>query len=569
MLGAIDMAPTGIALIAPDGAWLHVNPALCALLGAPADELRDSPGAFIDSTRVARPDTLTGHAACWRHRDGTRLHVRLDATPLHDGSGWLLHVIDDGPRHRAEAERDLFFALAPDLLAVVDPQGALLETNPAWRATLGWTAGELRGKPLADLAHEDDRGRLKAFLQAAWKQDDEMPRIRLRARHGGWRWLEWSARVLDGQRLYCSARDVNGQVRAREAMLRHRDEMERRIAERTAELDAALARLHLHADNSPLATIEWDSALRVSHWSRRARELFGWSEDEVLGRHPVQWPFLHPDDAGAIDDAMQGLFRRERSRNVHVNRVMTRDGRQLRCEWFDSALFDAEGEVSSILSLLQDVTGRDAASAALQRARDELEAKVVERTLELERLMAVLENQARQDPLTGLPNRRGLMERLPRALNRSERQSGAAVVMFVDLDRFKQVNDRLGHEAGDALLRECAERLVAAVRRTDIVARLGGDEFVIVLENVQAPEMHARQVAEKIRRSLAEPMVLDGVPVAVSASIGVVVHHEEAATPEELIARADRRMYRAKHGGGNAVQLHAPEPEPAVMRALP
>jgi diguanylate cyclase (GGDEF)-like protein len=234
--------------------------------------------------------------------------------------------------------------------------------------------------------------------------------------------------------------------------------------------------------------------------------------------------------------------------------MLASDGRVIACEWFDSALFDSNGHVSSVLSLVQDVSEREASLLALQRAHEELEAKVAERTLELERLMAVLESQARQDALTGLPNRRGLMERLEGTLDRSARQDGATAVMFVDLDRFKQVNDTRGHEAGDTLLRECAQRLLASVRKTDIVARLGGDEFVIVLENVRDPATHARRVAEKVREALAAPLEIDGGAIAISASIGVVLHPHGSATAEELIARADRRMYEAKHAGGNAVQ---------------
>jgi diguanylate cyclase (GGDEF)-like protein len=250
---------------------------------------------------------------------------------------------------------------------------------------------------------------------------------------------------------------------------------------------------------------------------------------------------------------MARMASRQASRHVHRVRMLASDGRVLACEWFDSALFDAGGQVSSILSLVQDVSDREATLVALQRAHEELEAKVAARTLELERLMSVLESQARQDALTGLPNRRGLMERLEGTLDRSARQDGATAVMFVDLDRFKQVNDSLGHDAGDALLRECAQRLLASVRKTDIVARLGGDEFVIVLENVRDPATQARRVAEKVREALAAPVEIGGHPVAISASIGVVMHPRGSATPEELIARADRRMYAAKHAGGNAV----------------
>lgn len=596
---------------------------------------------------------------------------------------------DDPTRMRIE--RDLFFALAPDLVALLDGDGIVAEANPAWTNVLGWPTHEIVGEPLARHAHEDDRERLDSALRGLRDTPVDGLRVRLRARFGGYRWLEWTLRALDDGRLYATARDVTDQVRARDALLRHRDELEARIAERTAELDGALARLRLHGDTSPLATIEWDPQLRVSYWSRRASEMFGWSVDETDGRPPAQAPLFDADGAHVFEAVMARLLRRELPRHAHVHRVRTRDGRVLTCEWFDSVVFDARGEVASILSLVQDVTEREAAVAALQdseerfrlafeqtavgmahvgldgrwlrmnrrlvdllgtqeaairgqrlldivhpddraadavalerlragevesvslekrllrpggeafwtrqtmslrrasdgtavhfivvvedidarrraeqalqAAHEELEAKVAERTQELERLMAVLESQARQDPLTGLPNRRGLMERLPRALERSGRQRGAVVVMFVDLDRFKQVNDRLGHGAGDTLLRECADRLVATVRRTDIVARLGGDEFLVVLENVRDARAQAHRVAEKVRRALAAPVAIPGGTVVPSASIGVVVHEDGAVTPEALIARADDGMYAAKRHGGNAVRMHAGSPEAAL-----
>ncbi len=588
-------------------------------------------------------------------------------------------------------ERDLLFALAPDPVAFLDPAGQVTEANPAWTTLLGWPLTHIVGRALPALAHEDDRDRLDAALRGLAAAPVDGLRLRLQARSGGYRWLEWTLRALADGRLYATARDVTGQVRARDALLHHREDLEARIAARTAELDAALARLRLHGDTSPLATIEWDPQLRVSTWSRRASEMFGWSADELHGRPAARAPLFDAAGAAAFEAAMGPLLRRESPRHVHMHRVRTRDGRVLVCEWFDSVVFDAQGEVASILSLVQDVTAREAAAAALadseerfrlafeqtavgmahvaldgrwlrmnrrlvdmlgradaithrqrlpdivhaddraetvaalarlqaggvdaislekrvlradghamwtrqsmslrrdadgapahfivviedidarrraeqalQAAHAELEEKVAERTRELERLMAVFENQARQDPLTGLPNRRGLMERLPRALERSGRQNGGVAVMFVDLDRFKQVNDRLGHEAGDALLRECARRLLATVRKTDIVARLGGDEFVVVLENVRDVHAQARQVAEKLRRVLALPVPMPGGAVVPSASIGLVVHGEGATTPEALIARADDGMYVAKHRGGNAVHMHTDAVEPTV-----
>ncbi|GAB2508214.1 sensor domain-containing protein [Lysobacter humi (ex Lee et al. 2017)] len=676
---AVAAAAAPLGCLDAEGLWLRANAPMHALVGDPCPPLYALAGCAPTDPPLA--PLLAGERPRLRLALSTR-GIALDVVALPGvhgrPAGFLVQPADD-TAERALAERDLFFALTPDLLAVLDARDRLVETNPAWEATLGWPAEELDGRALASLLHPDDAERTAAFVRDVRSGvGDAGHRMRLRSRFGGWRWLEWTLRHLDDGRLYGTARDVTDQVRARDAMLRHREELERRIADRTRELDGALARLQLHADNSPLASIEWDARLRVVHWSRRATEMFGWAEDEVARRTLPQWPFLDAADARDVGDAMDRLFRHECSRATHTVRMRTRGGRVRVCEWFDSALFDDSGAVSSILTLVQDVTERQAAlgalqdseerfrlafeqtaigmahvgldgywmrvnrrlatllgprgahgalldalhpddraavgrgladvlagrvesvaiearlhaggedtwtlqtlslrrdadgvpahyllavediaarkraEQALQQAHEALEAKVAERTRELERLMAVLEGQAREDALTGLPNRRGLLERLPRSLDRSARQDGATAVMFVDLDRFKQVNDTLGHDAGDELLRECARRLASSVRKTDIVARLGGDEFVIVLENVRDPRRQARQVAEKVRAALATPVQLGEAAVGISASIGVVVHEPGAGTAavEELIARADRRMYAAKHRGGDGV----------------
>jgi diguanylate cyclase (GGDEF)-like protein/PAS domain S-box-containing protein len=156
------------------------------------------------------------------------------------------------------------------------------------------------------------------------------------------------------------------------------------------------------------------------------------------------------------------------------------------------------------------------------------------------------EHQALHDALTGLPNRRLLTDRLYDALARAGRSGRTFAVLFLDLDKFKPVNDGYGHAAGDELLRTTAHRLTDAVRHNDTVSRLGGDEFVVVLEDAGTPA-NVRQVAERIRAATAEPVDVGGRKVAVSASIGVVVVTDGSdATPESLIEGADQAMYAAK-----------------------
>lgn len=164
---------------------------------------------------------------------------------------------------------------------------------------------------------------------------------------------------------------------------------------------------------------------------------------------------------------------------------------------------------------------------------------------------------AKHDSLTSLPNRFLFMDRLQSAALRSRRSGTAMVLFFLDLDGFKQVNDRLGHQAGDELLIQFAQRLTSLVRKTDTVARLAGDEFTIILEELTHADEDADNLANKILTAVARPFLLSGGEATVTASIGIVVHQAQGSQVEisELLERADSAMYAAKHAGKNAFRL--------------
>ena len=159
-----------------------------------------------------------------------------------------------------------------------------------------------------------------------------------------------------------------------------------------------------------------------------------------------------------------------------------------------------------------------------------------------------LYQQAHYDPLTGLPNRNNLKDRLAQDLARAQREQRSLALLYIDLDRFKDVNDTLGHAAGDRLLQTMAERLRGCLRGTDTVARLGGDEFVIVLGHVASPR-DAQSVAEEVIRALSLPISLEGRETFTSCSVGVTLYPADGLSGEELLRKADTAMYRAKQNG--------------------
>ena len=195
--------------------------------------------------------------------------------------------------------------------------------------------------------------------------------------------------------------------------------------------------------------------------------------------------------------------------------------------------------------------GRNLASIAIERKQAE------------ENLYSL----AHFDTLTSLPNRRLFHDRVEHALVRATRSGKLAAVMFLDLDRFKTINDTLGHEAGDQLLRTVAERLRQCVREEDTVARLGGDEFTIVLEEIPDPDLGA-VVAQKILQALEPSLMLGGQEVYISASIGISVYPMDSDTLENLLKNADTAMYRAKESGRNNYKFYSPEMNSSTLEHL-
>lgn len=169
----------------------------------------------------------------------------------------------------------------------------------------------------------------------------------------------------------------------------------------------------------------------------------------------------------------------------------------------------------------------------------------------------LLEHQALHDPLTDLPNRTLLLDRLDQALVRLRRRSGPMAVLFVDLDGFKTINDRLGHAAGDRLLKSAARRLGAVVRREDTVARLGGDEFAVLLEELDGPQV-AVETAERLIEAAREPLDILGTRTWLTVSVGVTVNQDPDERVDNLLRHADLAMFAAKRAGGDRYHLHEP-----------
>jgi diguanylate cyclase (GGDEF)-like protein len=225
--------------------------------------------------------------------------------------------------------------------------------------------------------------------------------------------------------------------------------------------------------------------------------------------------------------------------------------------------------------VLADQVAEDAALQAIRAgaqdvlAKGEITAAALKRALryaiERKRAEVQLANRALHDPLTGLPNRTLFLDRLEGALDRSLRTGAAIAVLFVDVDHFKEINDTLGHAAGDRLLTVLAERLRSMLRPMDTVARFGGDEFTLLFGDL-ASENEITRIAERIGHAASAPITLDGAEAQVTVSIGVSTVTNPTVSPEELIREADAAMYRAKELGRGRFELFEPAPRPHLER---
>jgi diguanylate cyclase (GGDEF)-like protein/PAS domain S-box-containing protein len=242
-------------------------------------------------------------------------------------------------------------------------------------------------------------------------------------------------------------------------------------------------------------------------------------------------------DEGGPPDALLTQLRGSPARLVLETGQRCRDGRFLHVEISGYRL--AIGERSLYALTTRDIT-----------MRRRVEAQLLEKQQHLDHL-------AHHDQLTGLPNRLFLAAHLPGAIEDAKRTGNMLAVLFLDLDRFKHINDSRGHETGDKLLKEVARRIRTTTRTDDIVVRMGGDEFIVILKTVATAEQ-INEAASRITEALAVPVLIDGRPLVTTASIGVSLFPRDGMTMGELLRQSDTAMYQAKDRGRNNFQLFSP-----------
>jgi diguanylate cyclase (GGDEF)-like protein/PAS domain S-box-containing protein len=306
------------------------------------------------------------------------------------------------------------------------------------------------------------------------------------------------------------------------------------------ELRHSEARWKLALESAGDGVWDWHIDIGQEFHSPRLLEMYGLTPEDLASSPDALDKRTHPDDRAEMEHAREEHFSGRTPRYFNEHRVQCKDGHW---KWVLSRGMviqrDAGGKPLRMIGTHTDITARKQAEAAIR-------------------------HQAMFDALTGLPNRRMLRDRLEQEMKRCQRDGQQLAVLFMDLDHFKEINDTLGHDQGDALLVQAAQRIQACLRASDTVARMGGDEFTVVLSEM-SDATHLEGLLQKILQTLARAFVLSGENRFVSASIGVTIYPLDAQDIEELYKNADQALYAAKGAGRNRFSFYTPSLQAAAQ----
>lgn len=287
------------------------------------------------------------------------------------------------------------------------------------------------------------------------------------------------------------------------------------------------------------AIVVTDADETIIRVNQAFEDITGFTRAEVLGKSPSILKSGHHESA-----FYRRMWQQLRTTGSWTGEIWDRRKTgEIYPKWLSiSVVRDTAGKITHYVSSFTDITERKASDARVQHL-------------------------AYHDPLTRLANRSNLCERLTQALSQAKRNKTQLALLLLDLDNFKIINDTLGHQTGDQLLIEVAQRLLEAVRQSDFVARLGGDEFVIMLPEI-ASSNDVVHVADKILRSISEPYLIDGQELRTSTSIGICLYPDDATEDQDLIKKADLAMYHAKSNGRGNYQFFSEGMQQAVLNRI-
>lgn len=547
-----ERAQSGVAFMTTDGLWVEVNPALCRLLGYPREELIGR--SFRDFTH---PDDLPANEGLlgrlgdeqldgyridkrYLHASGREIWVRLEAIPLRDEQGrceLIMTLVQDQTASRLlrtqleEQEQQLHSVLRSisEGLLVFDPNAQVILANDAASRILGISRAELLGSRLDDLIRQcvDEQGRplspdrCPTLQTLRTGQPARNVTMGIQRRDETLRWLRMSSEPVRG-----------GNGSGLEAVVATFSDITEALATERA-LKESEQRLALALAGGELGLWDWHLDTQCFDFDARSAALLGYEPGQIETRLEAIQPLIHPNDWPATVEAME---RHLRGLDDHFDldlRLQRRSGGYL---WLN-----ARGRITE--------HGRDGKPLRVTG--------VIVDISERKRMEAQLLALATTDVLTGLLNRRAGQEVLQYEIARAKRMRTPLSLILFDIDHFKTINDRFGHDQGDRVLEAVGGILNHQVRRIDSAVRWGGEEFAVVLPGTS--HQGAIEFAKRLKRGLKTIELPDRTPV--SASFGVV-EWDPGEPAGELLKRADRLMYQAKRLGRNRIEhtfYEAPE----------
>ncbi|GAB6052238.1 hypothetical protein JCM17960_10580 [Magnetospira thiophila] len=478
----------------------------------PPERLEEVERVFVNLKAGHFPNR---HINPWLDRYGREHQIDWSNTALLDEAGDVAYVIATGiditDRQQTQRERDQLIELSQDLVCSATLDGEFRLLNSAFERDLGFARDELLSRPMLDFVDPRDRERSQAALDHL-KSGQNLRNFenRMLTKDGKTAWLSWSGTPdLEAGLSFNIGRNIT-EAKAAQAALKQAAE----VFEKTRE-----------------GILITDSERRIVRVNRAFSVITGYAESEVIGRRPEEFISSGHHDKNFYSQLWAEIEQRGNWTGEIWNR---RKNGEVFPAWQNiTAVTNAKGQVEQFIGIFSDITEKKDSETRIQRL-------------------------AHYDVLTDLPNRLLYSDRLAHALDRARRGSGLLALLFIDLDRFKMVNDSLGHQMGDLMLQTLAVRLNNCLREADTVARLGGDEFTVIIEDVHAPE-EVGLLAQKILDEIRRPVDLDGQEAAIGASIGISLYPRDGETAEELVKHADTAMYRAKDKGRDCFVYYTPE----------
>lgn len=546
-LDLLSALPDAVLICTPDGTIAQANDEAERLFAYPRDELVGSPIEMLvpgelalahrwhreryAATEHPRP-MLTGPGVEGVRKDGSRVpvEVNLASVRLAGGPAIVASVRDTTEARRTtealrashELVSGVLGAATEQAIVAVGLDGRIEMFSRGAERMLGWSALEVVGRPVSLLADPDEE------IDDPWGLRDDQglaERIRSLTSAGVSATRPWVMRTRRGERRHVatSVSVRSGAEGPSGLIVVATDETARR--EREAALVRSEERFRRVFEDAPMgvAIVSLDprrSGLLLQA-NRALSTMLGHGPEDLVGR-PLA-ALANPEDVHATQIVFRGLAAGSADSEQLELRLVHAEGHAVWAEAGFSLIRDEAGVPDYVVAMVTDVTERKRAEAELR-------------------------HRAMHDTLTGLPNRLLVTQALEDALARSRGADTGAGVLYVDIDDFKQVNDSLGHGAGDELLVEVARRLEGCMRDTDVAGRFASDEFIVVCDRVGAAE-DMIAVAERVARTLAIRLPLAGEMVTVSTSIGIAYSADASAEPGSLLRQADIAMYRAKGNG--------------------